>query len=181
MIMKYYLDAFALVNSINLPLPLPVLVASDSFNNPTLVCQELLDRLVFDFIMTKVTRKSVKQNRVKVTVTPRTKGRKKRKTFIPLRCPSHFKVPKTRMKKSESFRGPKKMCQSYSVHTKKRKRPIRPTIYVCYHLLSKKWKERKAKKQNKKRCLSKKRSQHKRRCQSKKQKIRPIFRQPRNR
>lgn len=56
------------------------------------VCQELLDRLVFDFIMTKVTRKSVKQNRVKVTVTPRTKGRKKRKTFIPLRCPSHFKV-----------------------------------------------------------------------------------------
>uniref|UniRef100_A0A8C8TSW1 RIKEN cDNA 4930447F04 gene n=1 Tax=Peromyscus maniculatus bairdii TaxID=230844 RepID=A0A8C8TSW1_PERMB len=120
--------------------------------------------------MTKVNRKSLKQNRAKVTLTPRTKGKKKRKTFIPLRCRLHFKVSKTRMKTKRSIGGTKKKFQTYSVHPKKRKRSVRPTIYVCYHMLSRKWKERKEGKRNKRRCQSKKKSQHKRRYQNKKQK-----------
>ncbi|CAH6780159.1 4930447F04Rik [Phodopus roborovskii] len=120
--------------------------------------------------MTKVTRKSLKQNRAMVTLTPRTKGRKKRKTCIPLRCRLHFKVPKTRMKTKRSLGSAKKKFQTYNVHPKKRKRPMRPTIYVCYHMLSRKWKERKERKRNKRRFQSKKKSQAKRRCNCKKQK-----------
>ncbi|CAO2621760.1 hypothetical protein LEMLEM_LOCUS17322 [Lemmus lemmus] len=106
--------------------------------------------------MSKVTRKSLKQNRAKLTLTPRTKGRKKRKAFSPLRCRLYFKVPKTRMKTKQSLGGTKKKFQTYNVHQKKRKRSIRPTIYVCYHMISKKWKERKERKRNKRRCQSKK-------------------------
>uniref|UniRef100_A0A8I6GCM8 Uncharacterized LOC120099343 n=1 Tax=Rattus norvegicus TaxID=10116 RepID=A0A8I6GCM8_RAT len=119
--------------------------------------------------MTKVTRKSLKQNWAKVTLTPRTKRRKKRKPFIPLRCQLHFKVPRTRVKTKRSLGCTRKKVQTYNVHPKKRKRSIRPTIYVCYHMLSRKWKERRERRRNKRQYQSKKRSQLKRRCQSKKQ------------
>uniref|UniRef100_A2AFR2 RIKEN cDNA 4930447F04 gene n=1 Tax=Mus musculus TaxID=10090 RepID=A2AFR2_MOUSE len=119
--------------------------------------------------MTMVTRNSLKQNTAQVTLTPMTKRRKMRKPFIPLRCQLYFKVQRTRIKTEQSLGCTKKKVPTYYVYPKRRKRAIRPTIYVCYHMLNRKWKERREKRQNKRRYQSKKRSQLKRRCQSKKQ------------
>jgi hypothetical protein len=70
-----------------------------------------------------------------------------------------FQLPKTIRPLLGSSKG---TSQIYNIHSKKHKKPRRATIYVCCHILNKKW----CRKRNKNKTWKK----HKRGSQNKKQK-----------